>query len=95
MRNSQVTFTLKLELSEHQFKLMSQALTDLTTAIAAETTAITALTSAVTTIPVGVAFAGTPDAALVPLTAQVNTNAAAVAAATAAIQAAVTPPPTP
>lgn len=89
-----MTFTLKLELSEHQFKLMSQALTDLTTAIAAETTAITALTSAVTTIPVGGA-AGTPDAALAPLTSQVNTNAAAVAAATAAIQAAVTPPPTP
>lgn len=84
-------FSPELKLNHEQFKIMSQALTDLTAAIQSETDAITALTQAITTIPVG--GAGTPDAALVPSTAQARANASNINAAVTTIQAVVTPAP--
>lgn len=89
-----MTIIIKHELSDNQLKIMSQALTDLTSAIQAETDAITALTSAVATIPV-TGLVGTPDSALVPLTTQATTNASNITEAIAAIQKAVTPPVVP
>lgn len=79
-----------------EFHKMNQALVDLQAAVAAEDTVIDSAVTLIQGIPALIAAAGTDPAALAALSADINTKAAALAAAvTANTPAAPAPAPAP